>query len=85
MVIEKMGNINKMVFFKWFKALSSVRNACAHHSRIWNKTLGVAFQLPKNNSKFALLNGSRNKIFFALTVIEHILVCIGEDEVALMS
>ena len=29
-VIACMGGINKVVFFKWFKALSSVRNACAH-------------------------------------------------------
>ena len=76
-----MNEINKVVFFKWFKALSSVRNACAHHSRVWNKTLGVSFELPRDNEKFSRLCDSKNKIFFALSVIEYILNAIGEDEV----
>lgn len=80
-VIAKMGNINKVVFFKWFKALSSVRNACAHHSRLWNKTLGVAFEVPRNNAKFEPLINSTKKVFFALSVIEYMLSCIGEDEI----
>ncbi|KLE08930.1 Abi family protein [Aliarcobacter butzleri] len=80
-VISCMGAINKVVFFKWFKALSSVRNACAHHSRLWNKTLGVSFEVPNNNQAFKELSNSKNKIFFALSVIEYILTCIGEDEI----
>jgi len=80
-VISKMGSVNKVVFYKWFKALSSVRNTCAHHSRIWNKILGVGFQVPRGNQKFESLGASKNKIFFALSVIEYMLVCMGEDEV----
>ncbi|MEA1892688.1 MAG: Abi family protein [Campylobacterota bacterium] len=80
-VIACMGGINKVVFFKWFKALSSVRNTCAHHSRLWNKTLGVGFEVPRNNEKFENLRSSNNKIFFALSVIEYILTCISEDEI----
>jgi len=80
-VISSMGNINKVVFFKWFKALSSVRNACAHHSRLWNKILGVSFEVPRKHESFKDLTNSKNKIFFALSVIEYILTCIGEDEI----
>jgi len=80
-VISSMGNINKVVFFKWFKALSSVRNACAHHSRLWNKILGVSFEVPRKNKAFEDLTNSKNKIFFALSVIEYILTCIDEDEI----
>lgn len=80
-IISKMGNINKVVFFKWFKALSSVRNACAHHSRLWNKTLGISFEVPRNNHIFTPLTNSTKKIFFALSIIKYILSCIGEDEI----
>ncbi|MCK9492325.1 MAG: Abi family protein [Sulfurimonas sp.] len=79
-IIAKMGNINKVVFFKLFKALSSVRNACAHHSRLWNKTLGVSFEIPRNKPIFAPLINSKKKVFFALSVIKYILTCIGDDE-----
>lgn len=30
----------------WLKALNSVRNICAHHSRLWNKELGIAIKIP---------------------------------------
>ena len=80
-VIKNMGDINKYVFFKWFKALSSVRNMCAHHSRLWNRTLGVSFEIPRGNTKFKALKSSKNKIFFALSVIEYILTSISADEI----
>lgn len=80
-VISKMGGVNKIVFFKWFKALSSIRNMCAHHSRLWNKTLGVRFEVPRHNPMFIPFKNSNNKVFFALSVIEYILTCIGEDEI----
>ena len=79
-VISSMGGINKVVFFKWFKALSSIRNICAHHSRLWNRTLGVSFEVPRNNDKFEQFSQSKNKIFFALSVMVYILNSIDENE-----
>ena len=79
-VIFYMGGINKVVFFKWFKALSSIRNMCAHHSRLWNRTLGISFEVPRNNDKFEQFPQSKNKIFFALSVIVYILNAIDENE-----
>lgn len=81
LVIQDIKGINKLVFYKWFHALSSVRNICAHHSRLWNRTLGISFEVPKNFESFEKIKNSKNKIFFALSVIEHILTCIGEDEI----
>jgi abortive infection bacteriophage resistance protein len=78
--IKEMDRINKVVFFKWFKALSSVRNACAHHSRLWNRTLGISFEVPRKNLYFKGMENSKNKIFFALSVIKFILTSIGDGE-----
>lgn len=78
--IEEILGINKYVFFKWFKALSSVRNACAHHSRLWNRTLGVSFEVPKKNLYFKGMEQSKNKVFFALSVINFILIAIENNE-----
>lgn len=36
-------------FSSWLKALYSVRNACAHHSRIWNRVFGVTPMTPHRN------------------------------------
>jgi abortive infection bacteriophage resistance protein len=80
-VIQNIHGINKVVFYKWFHALSGVRNICAHHSRLWNRTLGVSFEVPKGLESFENIKESKNKVFFALSVIEYLLTCIGEDEI----
>lgn len=93
-VISKLKGINNNVFKNWLHCLSVIRNICAHHSRIWNKTLGVKFEIPRKleefkNIKKVILDEEgkekeiklNDKVFFALTVIEYILTCIGEDEI----
>ncbi len=84
-ILNKIPRINKLVAYKWLHALSSVRNMCAHHSRLWNRTLGVSFEVPKGFDAFESIRKSKNKVFFALSVIEYLLNCIGEDEIAFKS
>jgi abortive infection bacteriophage resistance protein len=33
----------------WMKAIFSLRNACAHHARVWNRTFGTTPALPGKN------------------------------------
>lgn len=44
--------VSTTAFGKWLHAFTIVRNICAHHSRIWNKELRVAFAIPSKNSLF---------------------------------
>ncbi len=80
-VIQNILGVNKVVSYKWFHALSSVRNICAHHSRLWNRTLGVSLEVPRGLESFENIKESKHKVFFALSVIEYLLTCIGEDEI----
>ena len=85
-VTKKLNGINNNVFQNWLHTLSVIRNICAHHSRLWNKTLGVKFEIPRKIKSFNQIKNERNmfmndKIFFALSVIEYILTSIGEDEI----
>jgi abortive infection bacteriophage resistance protein len=75
-VIKEIPNINKDIFENWLHALSVVRNICAHHSRLWNKTLSIKFVVPKNITFFQ--NIRHDKSFFALSVISYILNFIGD-------
>lgn len=34
----------------WLHTLTTVRNICAHHSRLWNRELGIKPELPKSKS-----------------------------------
>jgi len=94
-VTYQLRGINNTVFKNWLHSLSVLRNICAHHSRCWNKTLGVKFEVPNKLESFKKINKTiidektnltstiymNDKVFFALSVIEYILACIGEDEV----
>ena len=97
-VISKLKGINNNVFKNWLHGISVIRNICAHHSRLWNKTLGVKFEIPRKlndfkNIKRTVINKDgeskeiklNDKVFFGLSVIEYILTCIGEDEIKFKS
>jgi abortive infection bacteriophage resistance protein len=36
-------------FLSWAKAVFSLRNACAHHARVWNRAFGVKPSIPGKN------------------------------------
>lgn len=93
-VIAKLKGINNNVFKNWLHGLSVIRNICAHHSRLWNKTLGVKFEIPRKLDSFTSIKKTvsidenedkeiklNDKLFFVLSVIEYILTSIGEDEI----
>ena len=41
--------VNAEILESWLKALNSIRNFCAHHSRLWNRELGIAIKLPQSS------------------------------------
>ncbi|MDD5160836.1 MAG: Abi family protein [Sulfuricurvum sp.] len=76
-VTQALHGVSKDLFHNWFHALTVIRNICAHHSRLWNKTLGVSFEKPRKIKEFHSMEG--DKVFFALSVIAYILDAIGEE------
>ena len=98
-VIFKLKGINNNVFKNWLHGLSVLRNICAHHSRLWNKTLGVKFEIPRKLEEFKNIKKNivnketknntevklNDKVFFPLSIIEYIFTCIGEDEIEFKS
>lgn len=45
--IAKSLGLSMPLLESWLKTLTSVRNICAHHSRLWNRELGIKPELPK--------------------------------------
>lgn len=70
-VVAKTYDINKRFITNWMFALSSVRNLCAHHSRLWNKDFIVRLDqgigLYKN---IFHKENSRNRLFNYLIVMQ---------------
>lgn len=73
-----LHNNNGDIIVSWFKTLCLVRNICAHHGRLWNRGLSKSPALGKVGDYPAIdlvrnTNGSREKIFSALTLIQILL------------
>lgn len=46
--ISRFFGLNSNVFASWLRFLSSVRNVCAHHNRLWNRVYGDSPKMPKS-------------------------------------
>ncbi|KDS92558.1 CAAX protease [Dermabacter hominis 1368] len=59
----------------WFEQLTIVRNICAHHGRLWNRSLTPAPTAAlRMQPRFSQLpEGQSERVFGALTVMAHIL------------
>lgn len=76
--ITKELKIKPFVFQRWLHTLTYIRNICAHHSRLWNKTLAIEPMIPKNQKLFQKLNNQ--KLFFVLNMIQFIFISIDNKE-----
>ncbi|MGY6741538.1 MAG: Abi family protein [Cecembia sp.] len=73
--------VDEMVLESWLESLSYVRNACAHHMRLWNRKLPKTPIVPKNPT-FKWLEKNpysrdENKIYLTLSIIGYLLARIS--------
>jgi abortive infection bacteriophage resistance protein len=68
------------VFASWLHSIASVRNICAHHSRLWNKELGVEpFVLRKPKGKWVGTQFHNNKrLFYFLCTLQYLLIRLNK-------
>lgn len=62
------------VLRSWVSVLRAARNACYHHSRVWNRIWGVKPMVPKAWKGFAAPN---DRTFAVLSVVYYLLTRIG--------
>lgn len=73
-VASELG-IKVLVPKNWLSVLRVARNACCHHSRVWNRTWGVRPVIPKDWKGFGSSNG---KTFAVLSAPYYLLDAIGD-------
>lgn len=71
-VASELG-VKVPVFKNWLSVLRVTRNACCHHSRVWNRKWGVSPKIPNAWNWCGISNG---RTFAVLSVIYHLLVRI---------
>jgi abortive infection bacteriophage resistance protein len=66
------------VLESWLHSLNAVRNMCAHHARLWNRTLGVKPLIPKKDPQWhEPVPISNDQIFCILTLLQYILKIVA--------
>lgn len=74
--IARNFGLHRDILESWMHCLSYIRNLCAHHSRIWNKVLGIKPRIPKKDTRWEGVDNSR--IFSIFLLINQLLFsCSG--------
>lgn len=71
--------VSDSVFQTWLHSIVYLRNICAHHSRLWNKSMSIRPQFPKNTMKqwIDMTNVQNNKTYFMLSMIQYLLQTVN--------
>lgn len=72
--IASIYSIDGKVLSSWLHSLSHVRNICAHHSRLWDRSLSIVPKVPNRDSRW-LPPGvpHRNRAWIALLILRQML------------
>ena len=66
-------------FESWFHTMAYIRNACAHHARMWNKLISIRPQIPRSPLKQWLKSPriDNRRIYFILSSILYLLQTVN--------
>jgi len=70
--------IHPTVLESWLHALVFVRNVCAHHSRLWNRTLTITPKIPKRY-RGEWPEQAQVKLYIVCCIIHHMLSVLADD------
>ena len=72
-IAARFGVTDK-VFDSWLGALNVVRNVCAHHGRLWNRTLGFKPAIPAKDPQWRQpVRIPDDRVFGILTILKYLL------------
>ena len=75
--IAKHYQVPDVVLSSWLHSLVYIRNLCAHHARLWNRTLTFKPKIPKNIVKQS--GASNNSVYGLLSIIQFCLLRIDDN------
>ncbi len=71
--IAQHFNLHHKKLGDWLHTLTYVRNICAHHSRLWNRSLAIRPDKTKDPKWLAPITPRNDRIFYILLMLRHLL------------
>jgi abortive infection bacteriophage resistance protein len=66
--------VDESVLDSWLLSLNTVRNICAHHSRLWNREIGTKPKIPNKDIRWHdPVKVGNQRVFGILTICKHCL------------
>lgn len=80
-LIAQHFGVSDTVFETWLHSIVYLRNICAHHSRLWNRSMSIRPQIPKKtkNSWINMHNVQNDKTYFMLSMIKYLLHTVNPN------
>ena len=78
--VAQRFNIHYKRLADWLHTLTYVRNICAHHSRLWNRELGIRPEQTKEKEWLPPITPRSNRIFYVLLILKYLLQIIHNAE-----
>lgn len=77
--IAKTYELDQQVFESALHHLSYIRNICAHHSRLWNRTMVITVSVPKRPTilRTEIVNINDRRLYNSLCLIVYLMDCIS--------
>jgi abortive infection bacteriophage resistance protein len=77
-LVAAQFGVSNAVFGSWLLALLNVRNICAHHGRLWNRSLAKIPSIPpyKSRPEWYQPHFTASKVYAALTICNYLLTIV---------
>jgi len=70
--VAQTFGVHHKVLESWLLALNVIRNVCAHHSRLWNRVLGIKPKIPdKDDQWHTPVAVGNDRVFGILTICKY--------------
>ena len=75
--IAKTMGLSAPLLESWLHTLTTIRNICAHHGRLWNRELGIKPEQPKNTDltwpHYLHRNNPHTRVSVVLAMLHHLM------------
>lgn len=82
-IVKYFGLEKSKDLLQWMRAFRIIRNICAHHGRLWNRSISTNVQVnPQNmsHSFIQILPANNHKIYASICCIQYLLKIIDKND-----
>lgn len=79
-LIANHFNLHHKKLGDWLHTLTYVRNVCAHHSRLWNRSLAIKPDRTRDTDWLPPITPRNDRIFYVLLMLRHLLRATGNGD-----